>query len=135
MARAFCVLLAEPNRLLAEKGAGVVSRHDEVWCVSQVSSSFGLTRAAQALQPDLVLADLALLQPSGTVCALRERSPRSRVVALVDAASEPYVSAALRLGVDEVIEKSHLSEGLQRELRPGDDDAVIDESGSLLMRH
>ena len=135
MARAFCVLLAEPNRLLAEKGAGVVSRHDEVWCVSQVSSSFGLTRAAQALQPDLVLADLGLLQPSGTVCALRERSPRSRVVALVDAASEPYVSAALRLGVDEVIEKSHLSEGLQRELRPVDDDAVIDESGSLLMRH
>jgi DNA-binding NarL/FixJ family response regulator len=117
MATSFCVLLGEPNPLLAEKSAGLVSRYDRVWCVAQVQSSCGLEKAAVALRPDLVFADLSLLQPSSVVNSLRAAAPRARVVGLVDSLSEPYVSAGQRLTVDVVVEKQHLAETLRAELR------------------
>ena len=117
MSHSFCVLLGEPNPLLAEKSAGIAARYDQVWCVVQVLTSAGLERAASALHPELILSDLTLLQPGGMMQTLRTASPRSRVVALVEALSEPYVSAVRRLGVDHVVEKQSLPEVLQAELR------------------
>jgi DNA-binding NarL/FixJ family response regulator len=117
MRHSFCVLLGEPNPLLAEKSAGIAARHDQVWCVVQVLASCGLERAASALHPELILSDLTLLQPAGMMQTLRTASPRSRIVALVESLSEPYVSAVRRLGVDHVVEKQALPEVLQSELR------------------
>ena len=117
MPHSFCVLLGEPNPLLAEKSAGIAARHEQVWCVVQVLTTSGLERAASALQPELILSDLALLQPGRMMQTLRTASPRTRVVALVESLTDPYVSAVRRLGVDHVVEKQALPEVLGAELR------------------
>lgn len=109
------VLVAEPNPLLAEKTAGLAARYEHVWCVAQVSSAQGLERAMRALDPDLVLADLGLLQAAGAAALRRQESSR-HLVALVDALSAPYLAAAARLGIDAVVEKSRLGERLAAEL-------------------
>lgn len=119
--RSFCVVLAEPNPLLSEKSAGLAVRYERVWCVTQVSTSEALERVVAALKPDVVFADWGLLQTLGTIAALRACAPSSRLVALADAVSAPYLSAAERLGLDAVIAKAMLAEELQSLIRRSDE--------------
>lgn len=119
------VLVAEPNAWLGGKTAGLLGREDSVWCVAQVADREGLLRGAALLQPEVVLADLGLLQEASTVGELRQVAPCSRVLAMVDSACEPYVSTALRIGADQAVEKGRIAEDVLRELRvSGEHDLV-----------
>ena len=116
MSRPVSILLAEPNWLLREKMAGVIARHEDVWCVIQVGVSEGMLRAAGEVQPDLVLADLRLLHDGTTVRALRARAPSACVFALAEQLGGPYLATAVRLGLDGLLDKAHLSDELREQL-------------------
>jgi DNA-binding NarL/FixJ family response regulator len=118
MKHSFSVLLAEPNMVLREKIASILAAHERIWCVVQVSGKEGLERGAGRLQPDFILADLKLLKESDIVQFLRRVSAASRIVALTDAETAPYVEAAKRLGTDGCMEKGRAGDGM-RELISG----------------
>jgi DNA-binding NarL/FixJ family response regulator len=125
VARAYSIMLAEPHLLLREKMAGILSRSERIWCVTQVDSLNGLTRGISDLQPDFILADIVILMDPETLKKIRRSSASSRVIALVDSKTEPYVAAARRLGLDGIIEKGHVEESILKEIRalgePGED--------------
>jgi DNA-binding NarL/FixJ family response regulator len=116
MPRACAVLLAEPNFLLREKIAGVLARHKYVWCVVQVDDQGGLVRGAANLCPDIILVDLGMAQDREIVDRLRLSAPTARIVALSDAASQPYLEKAYRLGFDGLREKSLVGEEIVKEI-------------------
>lgn len=116
MRRTFSILLAEPNLMLREKIANVLSRNERIWCVVQVDGTEGLARGASRLKPDFILADLSILKEADTLSLLRRCSTDSRIIALADSQSEPYVSAARRLGLDGAIEKGRVGEGIREEI-------------------
>jgi len=117
MQRCVSVVVAEPNLLLCEKTAGLVARYDRVWCVAQVCEATGLVRAVAALRPELVLVDITLLRQVGAAGLLRQASPLSRIIVVLEALTEPYVSAARRMGADAVLEKAHVGENIQDQIR------------------
>lgn len=120
--RSYSILLAEPSLLLREKMAGVLSRIEKVWCVSQVDSLNGLTRGISDLKPDFILADMVILMDPETLAEVRRASASSRVIALVDSRTEPYIEAARRLDLDGIIEKGRVEEGVLDEIRTMADD-------------
>jgi DNA-binding NarL/FixJ family response regulator len=115
--RTFSVLLAEANLLLREKIASVLARSERIWCVIQVDGTEGLSRCAGRLQPDLILADLCMLKDPDILKLLRRSSAGSRIIALADSQSEPYVEAARRLGLDGAVERGRACECIIEELR------------------
>lgn len=117
MPRSLSILLAEPNLMLREKIAGVLARNESIWCVIQVDGAEGLARGANEFRPDIVLADLSVLKHPGTLRVLRRRWTKSRIIALVDSQSQPYLEAARRLGLDGAIEKGRVAEAIRDELR------------------
>jgi DNA-binding NarL/FixJ family response regulator len=116
MQRTCSILLAEPNELLREKMAGILSRQAGVWGVLQVASREGMCAGAEALRPDLILVDLALLQAREPVLALRRIWTQSRILLLVDSDTGPYHAAAERWGFDGVLCKAHVAEAITREI-------------------
>lgn len=113
MKQTYSILLAEPSLLLREKIAAVLARDDRVWSVTQVDGRLGLTRGVASLHPDLILADLALLKHNRTLEAIKDASRESLIFALVDSEAEPYADAARRLGLDGVLEKGRVPEGMR----------------------
>jgi len=116
MSRSFSILIAEPNPLLREKIAGVLARDERVWCVTQVEGCGGLKRGVGDLQPDFILADLSFLKDPQMVDGMRRSSGASKIFALVDAGTEPYETVAARLGLDGVIEKGCVVEGIKEKI-------------------
>jgi DNA-binding NarL/FixJ family response regulator len=112
MKRSFSVLLAEPNMVLREKLASILAGHDCIWCVVQVCGREGLERGAGRLQPDVILADLKVLKESDIVQFLRRVSAASKIVALTESETSPYVEAAKRLGIDGCMEKARAGDGI-----------------------
>ena len=110
------ILLAEPNLLLKEKLAGVLARHDDVWCVVQVSRKLDLIRGVALIKPDFVLADLALLEDPETIEILRVFCEGSKIFAIVDTGSDPYSERVSQLGLDGMIEKSLVAESITGEI-------------------
>jgi DNA-binding NarL/FixJ family response regulator len=108
--RSFSVLLAEPNPLMREKIASMLARYDTVWCVINVCSEADLIRSASHHHPDLILVDLNILREQKTVESLRRIAPLSRIIAIADSCTEPYLRAAHRLGLDGLIEKALVGE-------------------------
>jgi len=110
--RNYSVLLAEPNPMLREKMAGILTRSSTFWCVIQVQGRGNLARAAAQAQPDFVVADLLLIKDPELIEFLRQTSVDSRIVALVDAKLGFYKKAIRELGVDGVIERGRAVEDL-----------------------
>jgi len=110
----YSIILAEPNPFLREKIAGILSRQDNVWCVLQVGTREGLLRGSLEQQPDLILADISILDDCAFVDRLRNVAPMTKLVILLESESTPYISAAAACGVDGVIAKAHLSDEIQR---------------------
>lgn len=102
------ILLAEPQPMLREKIAGILGRMDQIWCIGQVATALDLARAASTLQPDLILADLKLLDRPGLLPALRRVRPGLRIIGLVDTASSPYRQRAAAFGLDGVCARGDL---------------------------
>ena len=106
--RGITILLAETNTFLGQKIEEILSRDEAVRWVAHVTKRSQLLREAPILYPDLILGDIALLKEKGTVEALRQRSPRARIVALTDSADEPYAIMTRRLGLDGMVEKGRI---------------------------
>jgi len=121
MSRSYSILLAEPNPLLREKIAGVLARDKKIWCVTQVDGRSGLVRGAARIQPDFILADLITLNDPETLRFIRRSSSASRIIALVDSRSRPYVEAAGRIGLDGTIERGRVEEDILAEIRSLDE--------------
>jgi DNA-binding NarL/FixJ family response regulator len=85
-----------------------------------------LLRGAARIQPDFILADLAILNDPGALRRIKQVSRDSRVLGLVDSKSEPYEDSSRRLGLDGIIEKAHVEQAILDEMaalnRDGDDD-------------
>lgn len=116
MPRSISILIAEPNLLLREKIAGVLAREKSVWCVTQVEGCNGVARGVNDLQPDFILADLSFLKDPMLVSSIRRSSQHSKIFALVDSGTAPYEEVAIRLGLDGVIEKGRVVEGMREKI-------------------
>jgi DNA-binding NarL/FixJ family response regulator len=113
--RRYAVLVAEPNVLVKEKIANLIGRHDDVWCVAEVGEGLEvLLEAARRLQPDIVLADLAVWRTAGACEAVRAICAATATYALVEHCETAYVDAARHLGLDGVVEKARVGEFLQQ---------------------
>jgi len=108
------LLLAEPSPMLREKMAGILGRHDRIWCVTQVGSKSELVRAATHIRPDYIIADISLIKSSNLVDVLRGVSLGSRIFGLVDRKAEPYERLAGQLGLHGVFERSSVGEDVTR---------------------
>ena len=106
------VLLLEPRLFLRERLAAALARQPEVWCVVQLAHPGDLIRGVLEQRPDLVLASLGVLRQPGSLNAIRRHAPRSDVVGLVDAIEAPYVEVARDLGLDGLLERARVGEGL-----------------------
>ena len=106
----FCILLAEPNLILQEKIAGILIRQKNVWCVVQVNGRDELLRGAANIQPDFILAGIAVLNDRQTIDSLRKSTGSCRIIAMTDSASEQYQQAIQRMGLDGIIEKTDIAE-------------------------
>lgn len=113
MSRTYSVLLAEPNSLLREKMAGVLTRNRTFWCVILVEGRGNLARATAQAQPDFILADLIVLKDPELQKYLRRTSADSRIIALVDSKLEPYMEAARELGLDGIVERGRTGEEIR----------------------
>ena len=109
----YSVLLAEPNSLLREKMAGVLTRSRTFWCVIQVEGRGNLARATAQIHPDFVMADLSILKDPELLRFLRRTSADSRIIALVDSKLEPYMKAARKLGLDGITERGRVGEEIR----------------------
>ncbi len=110
MPRAYSVLLAEPNPLLREKLAGVLTRSAAFWCVIQVENAESLARAAVQMQPDFIMADLTVFKDKDLHGFLRKNCSDSRIIGLVDTKLAPYVKAGADLCLDAIFERGHMIE-------------------------
>ena len=116
MSRSYSILLSEPSPLLREKIAGVLARDKRIWSVTQVNGRGGLVRGASRIQPDFILADLVTLNDPETLMFIRRSSSTSRIIALVDSLSKPYMEASGRIGLDGTIERGRVEEGILAEI-------------------
>lgn len=123
MPRTYSILLGEPSLLLREKIAGILARDQRIWCVTQVVGREALLRGAARIQPDFILADLAILNDPDALQQIKLVSCGSRVLALVDSISEPYENSSRRLGLDGIIEKGHVEQAILEEI------AALDRNG------
>ena len=82
--------------------------NENVSWVFHVSERSQLLREAAVLHPDFILIDLAILKIPKTIDSLRLATPRSRIIALTESKSAPYVKATSNLGLDGMIEKGRI---------------------------
>ena len=102
------ILLAESSQLLGRKIVAILSQNKAVLWVIHVEVGAQLLAMAEKLSPDLILADLHILNKAQTVENLRRVTPRSRIVALTGSVSAPYVRASASLRLDGMIEKGRI---------------------------
>ncbi len=108
--RSFTILIAELSPLLGKKITDILSNDESVLWAFPVSGGTQLLSEAEKLHPDLILADLRILKTPQTVVLLRQLTPLSRIVALTESESEPYVKVTTNLGLDGMIEKGRIGQ-------------------------
>ena len=113
---AVSIIVAEPNLLLREKIAGVLTRNNRVWCVVQVSRKDELVRAAAQINPDFILADVSILRDADAEEVLSWFSYASQIYVLVESMSGPYELLRSRLGLSGLIEKSNVADSVASEI-------------------
>lgn len=116
MARSFSILIAEPSLLLREKIASALARDKRVWSVTQVGGRNELARGVVNIRPDFILADISILNDVDTVRTIKRSSGMSQVFALVDSDTGSYAEIARRLGLDGIIEKGRVTEGIKTKI-------------------
>jgi len=86
-------------RLYREGLADVLGRQDGIEVVGSASDGDAGVATVRALQPDIALLDMTMLDNADTVRALREAAPGVRVVALAVPETEPHVLACVEAGI------------------------------------
>lgn len=104
--RRFRLLLADDHPILAESLRMVLSQHYDV--VGCVGDGHALLKAAEQLQPDIIVSDIAMPGLNGLDAAtrLRERFPRVRLLFLTMTLDQDVAAEAIRRGADAYVVKS-----------------------------
>jgi DNA-binding NarL/FixJ family response regulator len=96
------VLIVEEQNLVREGLRALVSRMPGYDVAGEACEGKAAVRAAIALQPDLIVMDLALPGMSGldATAQIRRRLPQTRIVLLTVSRNEEFMREALRIGAD-----------------------------------
>lgn len=97
------VAQADPER--RQQIAGLFAQSQHVWCVVHVAERADLLRWTLVLRPDLVISDPDLLPGLRATAWLRQRTPQTRIVAVVASDSGADQARARERGADMVVEE------------------------------
>jgi DNA-binding NarL/FixJ family response regulator len=95
-------ILVDENNLFRLGLCALISSHDEFSVIAHMSSGREVLQAVLAMEPDVVVMDIALTGLNGleTVSQIKRRQPQAKVVVLTCLRTEDYVREALRAGAD-----------------------------------
>ena len=112
------ILLADDHLLLLDGLRHLLERHYDL--VGVVQDGHSVVSAAQRLQPDLVLMDVAMPILNGLQAGqrLRERQPNVKLLYVSMYGDTPYVEEALRIGASGYVLKRSGWEELGAPLKP-----------------
>ncbi len=131
LSRSFSILVAEPSPFLGQKIADILSHDKTVSSVFCVTEKAQLLREAKKRHPDFILVDLRILKTPQAVDILRQSTPHSRIIALTESASEPYVRVTASLGLDAMIEKGRIGRDDLNQILELADEEKTPQKGAL----
>jgi NarL family two-component system response regulator LiaR len=102
------VLIVDDHAMVRSGLAAFLEAFDDLELVGEASSGEEAVRLSAALQPDVVLMDLVMPGMDGPAAtrAIRERVPRTRVIALTSFPEEELVPRALQAGATSYLLKN-----------------------------
>ncbi len=102
------VLVVDDHVLLREAFCALLNKEDDFEVVGWAGTPGGALKLARALQPDIVLLDIALGTTNGLDLAkeLRRSTPITRIVAFASVEDENLLFDAMRIGVHSYLQKT-----------------------------
>jgi NarL family two-component system response regulator LiaR len=93
-------LVAEDHAVVREGLCSLLTARYGVEVVGEAADGLEAVEKAQALQPDVILMDLAMPRMTGleAILKIRERDPKARILVLTSFGEDAKVSAAIRAG-------------------------------------
>ena len=100
-ARKVRILLADDHETVREGLKVILNGQSDMTIVASVADGRSAVDQARTLDPDVVILDISMPDMNGlqAAAALRESSPRSRILALTRHSEDSYVQQLLRAGV------------------------------------
>lgn len=94
------VLIAEDHAVVREGLRSLLTARYGVEVIGEAADGMQAVEKAQALQPDVILMDLAMPRMTGleAILKIRERNPDARILVLTSFGEDAKVSAAIRAG-------------------------------------
>jgi DNA-binding NarL/FixJ family response regulator len=113
------ILLADDHTILREGLRAFLSYYRDVEIVGEAGDGIDAVDMTEALQPDIVLMDIAMPRLNGLEATrlIRERFPRTRVLILTQYEDSPYVLPLLKAGASGYVLKRALGADLVDALR------------------
>ncbi|RLC66937.1 MAG: hypothetical protein DRI48_03545 [Chloroflexi bacterium] len=105
--RPISVLIVDQNRAFLRVAARLLDASDDVVVVGTVCEGEDVLARAEALQPDVVLIDIAIPNLSGlkVIPSLRAALPEAGIIALTLLSTDGYRREALEAGANDFISK------------------------------
>lgn len=96
------IVIAEDYTILREGLRALISSNPDFEVVGEAEDGKGAIQHAEKLLPDLVLIDLSMPRTNGVdaIREIRNRCPKTKIVALTVHKAEEYILAALEAGAD-----------------------------------
>ena len=113
----FFIVLAEPNQMIRERIAEILSRDENILSVVQIGELPELFNVVKETEPDFIFVSLALIKERQTVKDIRKYAANCRIMALTDSISEPYFNVIRRLELDGIVEKSRVCDYISQEVQ------------------
>ncbi|MGC8787364.1 MAG: response regulator [Anaerolineae bacterium] len=105
------IVLIDDSTTFLAIASRFLSKHEDLKVVGAVSEGRLAVEASTALQPDIVLVDLAMPDMSGmeVISLLRQAMPNVGIIALTFLEEEKYHDAVLSIGADAFVAKEDLT--------------------------
>jgi DNA-binding NarL/FixJ family response regulator len=101
------VLVVDDHRPFLGFVSALLRQHPDILVIGEAQDGVMAVHQAEALQPDVILLDIALPKLNGIAAAhqIRKTVPRARIVFLSNESSPEVVQEALKLGACAYVEK------------------------------